>query len=56
MEQLQDRLTRNLSRAYGIDKELFSERDAMARALYALKIASRDLSEEIDRAQRAYLV
>lgn len=56
MEQLQDRLTQNLSRAYGIDKELFSERDAMARALYALKIASRDLSEEIDRAQRAYLV
>lgn len=56
IEQLQDRLTQNLSRAYGIDKELFSERDAMARALYSLKIARRDLSVEIDRAQCHYLV
>jgi hypothetical protein len=56
MEHLQDRLTQNLSRAYGIDKELFSERDAMARALYSLKIARRDLSVEIDRAQCHYLV
>lgn len=55
IEQLQDRLTQNLSRAYGIDKELFSERDAMARALYSLKIARRDLSVEIDRAQCRYL-
>ncbi|ABP81074.1 hypothetical protein [Stutzerimonas stutzeri] len=56
IEQLQDRLTQNLSRAYGIDKELFSERDAMSRALYSLKIARRDLSVEIDRAQCHYLV
>lgn len=56
MEQLQDRLTQNLSRAYGIDKELFSERDAMARALYSLKIARRDLSMEIDRAKYLCLV
>lgn len=55
MEQLQDRLIQNLSRAYGIDNELFSERDAMARALYSLKIARRDLSVEIDRARSRYL-
>ncbi|MCY1514544.1 hypothetical protein D9M68_490890 [compost metagenome] len=56
IEQLQDRLTQNLSRVYGIDKQLFSERDAMARALYSLKIARRDLSVEIDRAQCHYMV
>lgn len=55
IEQLQDRLTHNLSLAYGIDKELFSERDAMARALYSLKIVRRDLAVETDRAQCSYL-
>lgn len=56
IEELQDRLTQNLSRAYGIDKYLFSERDAMARALYSLKIARRDLEKEVDRAELFYLV
>ncbi|HFH2958016.1 hypothetical protein [Pseudomonas aeruginosa] len=56
MEQLQERLSHNLSGAYGIDQEQFNERDAMARALYSLKNARRDLSLEIDRVQCHHLV
>jgi hypothetical protein len=55
MEELEERLINNLSRAYGIDKELFSERDAMARVLHSLKSARRDLATEIDRAQNLCL-
>lgn len=56
MEQLEERLTHNLSLAYGIDRDHFSERDAMARALYSLKRAQHDLTEEINFAQSRFLV
>lgn len=55
IEQMEERLTHNLSLAYGVDRDMFSECDALARAVYALKIARRDLTAEIDRVQQRYL-
>jgi hypothetical protein len=55
IEEVEGRLTHNLKMAYGVDGEMFSERDAMARAMYALQIARRDLTAEIDRVQQRYL-
>ena len=55
IEQMEERLAHNLSLAYGVDQEMFSERDALARAMHALGIARRDLTAEIDRVQLRYL-
>lgn len=55
IERLEERLSGNLSLAYGIDKEQFTERDMLARALYALSTSRRDLEAEIDRVQSRYL-
>lgn len=55
IEQMEQRLVHNLELAYGVDHDMFSERDALARAFYALQIARRDLSSEIDRVQQRYL-
>lgn len=56
IEEMVDRLSDNLSRAYGIDKDRFSERDALARSLYSLSNARKQLNKEIDFAQVHYLV
>lgn len=55
IEQMEKRLVHNLELAYGVDHDMFSERDALARAVYALQIARRDLTSEIDRVQQRYL-
>ncbi len=55
IEQMEQRLVHNLELAYGVDHDMFSERDALARAVYALQIARRDLTSEIDRVQQRYL-
>ncbi len=55
IEQMEERLIHNLGLAYGVDHDMFSERDALARAVYALQIARRDLTAEIDRVQQRYL-
>lgn len=55
IEQMEKRLVHNLELAYGVDHDMFSERDALARAVYALQIARRDLATEIDRVQQRYL-
>lgn len=55
MEVLEGRIQRNLSLAYGLDADQFSERDALARALRVLNVARRNLDAEIDRAQSHYL-
>lgn len=55
IEEMEGRLSHNLRAAYGVDREMFTERDALARAMYALQIARRDLTAEIDRVQQRYL-
>lgn len=56
IETVSERLAKNLSRAYGIDPEKFSERDALARALYSLRNVRRDLATELSREKTRFMV
>jgi len=55
MKKIEERLEHNLSLAYGIDSNQFSERDALARALRALNTSRRNLTAEIDRVQTEFV-
>ncbi|MDN7142320.1 hypothetical protein KC131_16870 [Pseudomonas sp. JQ170] len=56
MNKIEERIEHNLSVAYGVDANQFSERDALARAMRALNASRRHLSAEIDRAQASFVV
>lgn len=55
MKKIEARLEHNLSLAYGVDSNQFSERDALARAMRALQTSRRNLAAEIDRAQSQFV-
>ncbi|ABY96670.1 hypothetical protein HMH05_12920 [Pseudomonas sp. SbB1] len=56
MNKIEERIEHNLSVAYGIDANQFSERDALARVMRALNASRRHLTAEIDRAQASFVV